>query len=166
MKLFVSIFLLATVYFIPYGAIAKERNPWPGYMAAIDTAAREGREQRYENCMYWVRFVCNQDKEYCLTSLEKKIQLYLQGCYDKQLDCLDSCSDDYQTCKDTGTPLPTCGENFRQCNSACEATGRQCQLDAIGEINAIHVPESECEGLYQECVNDNELGCLPTVPIP
>ena len=152
MNLSLKIYLVATVClinFTPYGAVAADGldNPWPLYTPALQAAATIGRTL---SCLKAAEEVCEDGLDYCLMSEQEKISYYLQICYEEKFACDNSCNDDAQICRDSGTPSPECQDQWVLCDAKCVSEGTQCTTDAING-NHEQLTAVECYSEWSAC---------------
>lgn len=153
-----SAIVVLCVFSVPSAATAQEdESPWSLYISALQAAVNAS----ISTCLEDAKELCESERDYCLMSVEEKIQYSLQVCFEEKLACGTSCQTAFEECVDLGAPQTECSAQRTLCDAACEEEGTQCTLDAInGDYEQLSA--EECDNAYMKCTDYWYSRCVTT----
>ncbi len=123
-------------------------SPGPAYASVLQADADTAE---INTCLDNATKLCELERDYCLMSVQEKVQYHLQRCLEEKWACNISCSTDFADCAATGTPQSTCSDQREICNMKCVDESHQCRLDAVNNTYE-QLSAEACGGNYGKCI--------------
>jgi hypothetical protein len=153
---------------IPCAVMAQELDDGSDWLLQVVPLVTAAKVAKYNACMNELRPGCESTFDYCMMSVEEKLNYALKLCYDQKVTCYSACEDAYQKCcaaSGLSECPPECRTKKTDCMALCDREGDQCVLDAINE-NYEPPVEAECQNDLDECLENAKEICRDIAEAP